>query len=257
MPACISSPNPSSGRATLRGALARDWRAMTAASAFTVAIQLSVFFLARPAAGERGAVLACLAAGAVWVALAGACLAAGGDNWLSMLLRGGIVADASAVSLLVVWLVSDCVGLRAAAEIYVIYAGSALLGVAAAAGGRTGFGRSAAAICAAVVMMLALAGPFWIGGILKAADHDTAKQIAAAAVRVNPFYSITAAVYEKTGFAWNEAKVMYDRVRQIQDYASASPRWYSAPAIHAAAAALLAAISLARRPRRPSRRRQA
>jgi len=209
-----------------------------------MAVELGAFFAARPAVGNLHATLGALAIGAAWVAVTCPALAAGGKNWLAAMLRGGIVADASALSLLVIWLVSPCVTLLAAIEIYAIYAASALLGIAVVSCARTPAGRYAAAAIAAAAVMLTLATPFWMGGILKAAGQGTRPAIAAAAVRVNPFYSITAAVFDNTSFAWNEAKIMYGKIQQIQDYASAAPRWYSAAAVHGAAAAMLAAICL-------------
>ena len=236
-----------SGRLSTRRLLADDGWAVLAATAATVTLELAVLFLARACTGELYAVLAALAVGAVWIALACPVLAAGGKTWLSAMLRGGIVADASAVMLVVVWLSSPHVAFAAAVKIYCIYAASALLGIAAVSCARTTAARYAAAVAAAVAIMLALTTPFWVGGILKAAGPEAARTIAAAAVRVNPFYSVTAAVFETANFAWNEAPIMYTRIQQIHDYATAAPRWYSAPAIHATLAALLAATNLLRR----------
>jgi hypothetical protein len=229
-----------------RSILARDGWAVLAATIATAAIELSAFFWARVLVGDLYATLGALAGGAVWVALASPVLAAGGKTWVSIMLRGGIIADASAVLLIVLWLVSPYVDLAAAAKIYCIYAASALLAVAAVSCARTTAGRYIAAVIAASAIMLAISTPFWVGGMLKAAGQDVRTALAAAAVRVNPFYSITAAVFDHAKFAWNEAKVLYDRVQEIQVYASASPRWYSAAAIHATLAALLAATNLVR-----------
>ncbi len=235
-----------------RRLLARDGWAVLAAAAATVAMQLGVYFAVRGEAGELPATLACLAAGAVWIALAAPILAAGGQSGLSSLLRGGIVADASAVTLIVLWLLSPHVVFVAAVKIYCIYAASALFGVAAVGCARTAAGKYTAAVIAAVVMMLALATPFWTGGILKAAAQQFRPAVAAVAVRVNPFYSITSAIFDKANFVWNEARIMYGSIQQIQDYATSAPRWYSSAAVHATLAAILAATNLLRAKSTPS-----
>ena len=234
-------------RPLLREILARDAPAMLAAAIATIALLLGVFFLTRARTGEPNASLAALAAGAAWVALAGSVLAAGGRTWLPAVLRGGIVADASGVALVVIWLLSPHVTFVAAIKIYCIYTACALLGVAAVCCARTAAGKYAAAVLAAAAIMLVLASPFWAGGIVRAAGRNAGPAIAAAAVHANPFYSITAAVFEQTHFSWNTAPVMYNEVQQI---GSPAPRWYSAAAIHATAAVLLAAIALMRQPER-------
>jgi hypothetical protein len=245
-PASPGGPAPPS---VLRETLARDGPAALAASLATVAVELGVYFAVRAATGELFGALACLAASAVWVAAAAPAFAADARGTLGALLRGGIVADASAVALIVLWVASPYVSLLAAVEVYLIYAAMALLAVAAVRAARSRTGRCAAAVLAAAAMMLALATPFWMGGLLRASAPPVRDWLLSAAVKVNGFYSITAAVFDRAHFVWDEARFMYGRVQQMHDYVAPSARWYSAAAVHAVAAALLAATHLVRRRR--------
>ena len=75
----------------------------------------------------------------------------------------------------------------------------------------------------------------------------------AAAVHVNPFYSIGAAVSESTRFVWHQATVMY-AITRIGDYAPAPPaRWYASVLIDLAAAVVACAACVAAGLRRTRR----
>ena len=165
---------------------------------------------------------------------------------MGAILRGGIVADAVGIGLLVLWLASDQLTFAAAVKVYLIMAAETLVGVAAVCCARGASARRLAAVLAACGLALALATPFWIGGLLHAAGRQTAQLLAFLSVRVNPFYAVTAAVFDRIGFAWDQAPFMYARVQQINDYASASPTWHSTALIHLAASALLAGVALIR-----------
>ena len=241
-----AGPTPPGGRAeagTLRKLIARDGRAVLAGGALTLVVQLGVYVLGVAGGAPRmQAALATLAASVVWVALAAPVLGATGRDALGALLRGGIVADASAVTLLVLWLGGPHVTFAAAVKVYCILAAMSLAGIAACRLGRSSAGRHILAVVAAAAILTTAASPFWIGGAIRTAPPATARRIVATGVYANPFYCVTAALSEQTRFVWHQASVMY-RLTRIGDYAPAPAAcWYASAAIHAAAAALLAGV---------------
>ncbi len=244
---------PPSGPGGLRRILARDGPPVLAASAVTVAAELAVYLAAVGAgSGRTHAVLATLAVTVVWVALAAPVLAASGADTLAGLLRAGCLADASAVTLVVLWLACPQVTLGGAAKIYCILAAMVLLAVAVSRSAGSPAARYALALAAAAAFMITLAGPWWLGGAMRASTQETAESIVAAGVYVNPFYAVTAAISGGTRFVWHEAAVMY-RITRFGDYAAAPPPvWYAPALIHLAAAVLVAAVAgaLHRRRRR-------
>jgi len=247
------------GRAPVSaGALIRrDGWAVLCISSATIAVELGVYAIGLAAGASRlGATLACLGATALWVALTAGLFAARGDDALAMLLRGGTVADASAVTLMVLWLDSPFVTLVAAVKIYCTLLAMALLGIAAAGIRRRPAGRYAGAVVSAAVMFAALTTPFWTGGLLAATAGELRQDVVRWAVMVNPFYCITAAVAEQTAFTWHQAPMLYELTR-IGDYAAPPPpAWYAAAWRFAAVALILllarAGVSVASRRRRPA-----
>lgn len=229
---------------------------MLAAVAATLAVELGLYLAARLAgAGPRDATVATLAATAVWVALACPVLAAGAKGAISALLRGGIVADASAVALLVLWAVGrlapgegECLSFLAAVEIYCIVLAMALVGVAGARCGRTPTGRYVAGVVAAVAMTALLATPFWITGPALAVEGAARRLVVSAAVFFNPFYSMTSAVADRVRFVWHHTGAVYD-LSALSDFGAPPVPWYSAVAIYLPLAGILAATHLIRRPR--------
>jgi len=233
-----SSPGrpPASAGALVR----REGWVVLGISIATIAVELGVYGGGLAAGTSRlGATLACLAATTLWVALTAGVFAAGGGDALTTLLRGGIVADASAVALLVLWRLSPFVTLIAAVKIYCTLLAMALLGVSAAGLWRRPAGRYAGAAVSAVVMFAALATPFWTGGLLAAATGQLRQDVVRWAVLVNPFYCVTAAVAEQAAFTWHHAPILYTLTR-MGDYAAPPPPvWYAAAWRFAAAALVL------------------
>jgi len=251
MPATDNSDAADAPRqGVIRTLLARDGWAVLAAGAVTVAAELGVLLIGRAGgASPRAAVLAALATMTLWVALSAPALAAGGRSGLSALLRGGIVVDASAVTLLILWLTTPYVTLVAALQIYCILAAVALACIAAVRCFRRPLGQAAAAVAAATVLAGALATGFWTGGLLRAAGGAALRPAVTAAVVVNPFYSILSAVAEEVRFVWHQAPVMY-RLTRIGDYAAPPPvHWTTAVVVYGALAGMLAAAHLLRRAR--------
>lgn len=234
-----------------RALLARDGKAVLAAAAATLLVEAAVFVLAR--AGHvpvREASLGALMASCVWVALAAPVLAAAPDGALSSLLRGGIVADASAVTLIVLWLAGPTVTLLSAAKVYCTFAAMALLAIGVVRCGRTARTRFALAVIVSVVLMAACATPLWIGGLLASAGAQRSGRILAAGLNANPVYSIASATAAEARFVWHQTAVMY-RLTWVTDYAPPPVAWYACPAVYLPAAAAFGVLAWLRRRARP------
>lgn len=242
-PAALGGESP-------KGIFARHGWAVLTISAVTVTVELGVYLLAMACgAGPRNATLAGIVTIAVWLALAGPAMSAGGRSAIGVLIRGVVVADASAITLVALWGAGPYITLGAAARIYCTCAGMALFAASAVTCARSVAGRCAAAVAGAAVLSTAMATPLWIGGLLRSVDHATSQTIAAWALYINPVYSMASGVAKSTGFVWHQEPVMYG-ITRIGDIAAAPPvPWYSAPVIYGGAAGVLGAISLMRRRR--------
>ena len=253
-------PDPPSRRAALpsgavRRVLARDGWCMLAAGLATLAAEIGTYLLGvLGGAGQEQAALASLAVAAVLLALACPVLAASGKDGVASLLRAAAVADASAVTLIVLWLSAPFVTFLGAAKAYCTFAAVALLSASVVRWAPRPAARYAVAVATAIVLLAALATPFWIGGLLEAVTDASARTITACAVHANPFYSITAAIVEQTEFVWHQHAVMlYRHVDKIGHFHAPALRWYSAPLIYGSLAGLLAAARLLRRRRKRNR----
>ncbi len=230
--------------AGVKGFFADNAWAVGAAAIATVVVELGVFAVAKAwQMPSLHVALASLAACVLWVVLATPILAASGRTALGALVRGGIVADASCVTVLVLWACCDEITILAALETYCILAAVTLAAVAVTRLARTPAGRYTWAVLASAVMLAVLAGPFWIGGPIRTAPYAVAENTVAAAVYANPFYAVTACLTESSRFVWHQNAVLY-RVSRIGDYGSAPPLlWYPAVLIHLSVAGILAAVA--------------
>ncbi|HAU36402.1 MAG TPA: hypothetical protein DCX07_01625 [Phycisphaerales bacterium] len=249
-----SSDRESNRPGFLRALLARHGAPVLAAAGATLGIVLGLYGLGLWAgAGDRMALLASLAGATLWVALASGVLAAGAEDGLGAVLRGGVTADAAAVALLVLWALSPRLGFVPALEVYCTLAAVSLAGVAASRLASRRSGRLAAGVAAAIVLALALSTPFWMGGILQAVGTDAQRRVALLAVYGNPFYSVASAVAADADFAWQQSGVLY-RITRLGDYVPvpACP-WYAATVIYGLLAGILAAVGvLTRKSRHPA-----
>ena len=226
-----------------------DGPAVLVAATATIIVELGAFALARwRGAGSAAAMLTMLAVSTVWVAMASPTMAAGGQRIISSWLRGGVVADASAVALVVGWLAAPEMTFLAAVKVYCIFAAVCLAGTAVVAIGRTSAGRYALAVTVAVVLMIALASPVWLGGPAGYLGPDGRQTLALAAVRANPFFGVTAALSDSGQYVWPEMSVMYG-MTALGDSIPLPPVGWRWPVIVylAAAAAGLGASLLRRR----------
>jgi len=182
-------PGSTSGvvdRVSIRDFCAHHVWVAAAACIVTISVELGVFAVAIAGDMSRMHVaLAVLAICVLWVAIATPALAASGRTAMGALFRGGIVADASLVSLLVLWACCDEVTGLGALKIYCVLAALALAGVAVTRLARSSAGRYICAVLASVVLRGVLAGPFWIGGPIRGARRETAEHLVAVAVYGN------------------------------------------------------------------------
>ena len=243
---------------------AREVWIVIAAAGATLAIQNGIYAASAASIWPREAVLTTLAASILWIAVSAGTLAAGAATSLRAVLRAAAVADASAVTLIVLCLAARdptsghrYVPIVGALKIYCTYAAVALAAAAAVRCARSPAGRAAAGVLVAAPRRAALATPLWSGGIrnppARAGQSARTEGITfiGEALSFNPFYSITSAVADRTGFVWHQAPLMY-RITAVGDIVAPPPvRWYAAPIRYAGAALLLAAVALLRHTLRP------
>ena len=253
MPEHASPPDPAPAKGvSLRSLLTENGWAMAVLAVATMGIGLGAFLLAR----GSDAVGAALAASVVWVALACPLTSSAPRDVWGALLRGGTVVDASAVTLLCLWVFArgsagdPYVTFAAAAKAYCVLLGVGLAGIAGARLGTTPPSRCAWAIVTAAVLLAATATPFWAGGLLLALPRAAQDRAAAWAVTINPFYAVTSTIAPETKFAWNEARLMY-RITVIgEDIPAPSGKWQATSLLWVGVAILLAATHLVRSRRR-------
>jgi hypothetical protein len=183
---------------------------------------------------------ACLIFTGVWVALGSAIFAAGPRSALSGLLRGGCVADATAVLLVVLWLCTPAVTFYSAVKLYCIYASVALCSIAIARCASTVRFRYLGAVAAGVFLTGLQAGLFWLPGLLQLAPTDYKSTLAGFGLRANPLYGVFSAIAEESGFVWHYAEVMYRITPLGEDIAVPPVHWYEPMVVHLAIAAVFA-----------------
>lgn len=240
-------------RFALRDLLGGSYAALVLLALATLAAELGVYFLARGAdVSPVTALASTLAVCAVWTALACPAAAAGAPGEYSALFRAAIPADASAVTLLVLWpLARDAQGplltFAAVAEMYLILAAIALFSVAAVRLPRSPAGRQAAAVIVAVLLVAACASPFWTGGLVERLPAPAAGEVLSASVYANPFYGMTAASVERTRFLWYEWGLVYSNLTSYAPYPMPPLQWHPPALFYGALALLLGLAQIVRR----------
>ena len=210
-------------------------------------MQLSVFLLPQArGVAARTAVPPSLIIAGVWVALASAIFSAGPRSTMSGLLRGGSVADATAVLLVVLWLCTPEVTFLSAVKLYCIYASVALCSIAAARCASSLRFRYLWAAAGSAFLAALQGGLFWLPGLLQFLPADCRPAIAGMGLRANPLYGAFSAIADKSGFVWHYAEVMYRITPLGEDIAVPPVQWYEPMAVHLAIAGILAASWLLR-----------
>ncbi len=241
----------------IRTLVVQDGAAAIFAVVATLVVQLGTYVAVLAAgAGDKNAVLATMAVSALWIALASPLLAAGSPSVIGAFLRGGIAADASAITLLILWITAKdaqtnlpIITFVAAIKCYCTLAAVALAGIAIVRCPRLSISRHVLAVTVAIVFVLILAGPIWIGGLLAG---DSREIVVSAAVYANPFYSMTAAMVEQTGFVWHVSEIMYS-ITRVGDYISPPQNpWLAATIIYLSTAILASSLGVTLRRFRPA-----
>jgi hypothetical protein len=227
--------------------LKRDGWPVVGIVAATAAAQLGVFLLPQTCGvSARMAIPASLIMAGVWVALASAIFAAGPHSTISGILRGGSVADATAVLLVVLWLSAPEVTFLSAVKLYCIYASVALCSIAAARCASSLRFRYLGAVAGAACLSALQGVLFWLPGLLQLVPTDYKTVVAGMGLRANPLYGVFSAISDKSGFVWHYADVMYRITPLGEDIAVPPVQWYEPMAVHLAIAGILAASWLLR-----------
>ena len=238
---------------SLRSLLACQGAAVIASAAATFAVIVGFYAAACVSGAPSGnCILAALAAGTIWTAVASPIMSAGAAGALASAMRLAAVVDTAGVSLLVIWLcgrvgIGGGVGFVAAVKIYCVWAVMALAGFAAVFLARSAAGRYAIGVAAGLVGLLAAASPFWTNGIVEHVDAQTRQAVVTAAVQCNPFYAVMASVVDQTRLVWHQAPVLYDITRIGQYNAPAPAMWHPFVIRCGALALFLAACAVIRR----------
>jgi hypothetical protein len=175
--------------------------------------------------------MAFLAVAVLWCGIAPACFATGGETAWSRVIRGGCVADATCISLLVVWLVPQggaSLDFMAVVKLYCICASMAIAACAAVSIFRSAAKRCAAAVLTAVFFMVLLTSPLIVNARLEnlPSDSEAYRRTAAMSVGINPFFAACDAVVERTGFHWSTAEWMYTHTSLGESAAPGEVGWY-------------------------------
>ena len=213
----------------------------------TAAVQLCVFLLPQAyGVSARMAIPASLIITGVWVALASAIFAAGPRSTISGILRGGSVADATAVLIVALWLCTPEVTFLSAVKLYCIYASVSLCAIAAARCAASLRFRYLGAVTGAALLTALQGGLFWLPGLLQLLPTAQKAAVAGMGLRANPLYGVFSAIADKSGFVWHYAEVMYRITPLGEDIAVPPVQWYEPMVVHLAIAGILAASWLVR-----------
>ena len=224
----------------------RQWWSVVWIGAATIAIEAVAYVGVRGAGGSsRSAALAVLAVSAVWMAIP--VFASGGRRAFDMLVRGGVVADATGASLLGLWLVCPVFGFLSAIKVYAVLASMALAGMAVVCWARSDRGKLIVAAVVAVATLAALTTPFWGNGLLLALDGSARQSTATGLVAVNPAFSLASATARDLRWVWNEAPLMYRLTVLGQVVPTPVVAWYVTPLIWLGVAAVATPIAVWRR----------
>lgn len=255
-PTNANSPSPLSAGPEL-GPLRRELAPGLAIVAATLVVEMGVFFLACGwGLGLRQSASAALMTAAVWTALAAPIFAAGARGALRSLLRAGLVADATLLTLLVIWAWWNRQASQTGPlgemtfisilEVYCTFVAMTVLAAGVVNCQRRAAGRHIVAAIVAACMMLALASPLWAGGLIAATDGVARAAVADMAVWLNPFYSITAPLIGSFNYVIHQEGIMY-QLTLIGDYVAAPDcPWFIATAIYLPLGIILLVVAKAR-----------
>jgi hypothetical protein len=241
------------------GPLRKELAPALAIVALTLAVEMGVFFLACGSGlGLRQSASAALMTAVVWTALAAPIFAAGACGALRSLIRAGLVADATLLGLLAVWVWWNRhlgqtgelaeMTFTSILEVYCTFAAMTVLSAGAVNCSRRPAGRYIVAAFVGACMMLALASPLWTGGLIAATDGTARAFVAGMAVWLNPFYSITTPLIDSLNYVIHQEGVMY-QLTLLGDYVAAPAcPWFTATSIYLPLGIILLLVGRARPP---------
>ncbi len=231
---------------------ASDGGAVCIAALLTVIVELGAWGALRlmGLSADR-AVLATLAMMVVWVPIAAAAWATGGTDLGRCCLRGGEMADASAIALIVFWL-TGAISFVAAAKVYCILMAVALFACAIVSVSRRVNRRVVLAGVVSLVVLVTLASPVWLSGSASTMSQESIRPLTVWAVRANAYFATTEAIADRINFVWIDSGLMY-RMTPLGDRL-ALPRtdWYWPVAIFLPIAAIIGATGILYRRIRPA-----
>ena len=188
---------------------ARDGVAVCVAAAMTIVVEVGLWALLRAkGVSPDRAVLTTLAAMSLWVPVAASAWAVGGATVGSCLLRGGEMADASAVALIVFWL-TGAISFVAAAKLYCIFMAVAILASAIVSLSCRVERRVILVGVATVVCLLLLASPVWLAGPAGVMPESPLRSLTVWSATLNPFFAVADAISADIPFVWTDRPVMY------------------------------------------------
>lgn len=242
MPDMLDLPSPPS-----------PWRrnglVMILASLATLAVGCGTLAGARSAGvpGPTATMLTLLVA-TVWIGLACAPLAAGAQEWFGAMLRGGLMADVSVITLLAVWAWGGgIIGLAEGVKIYLIWAALAVVLSLGPQLGSTTASRGGIAVGLTLINALAMSSLFWSAGLLGALGEAGRQTALKCILWPNPLIGIVSLVGPSTRFVWAERPVMYSITRMGQDFPTPAVNWWLPLLIWSILAAGLTGWLMARR----------
>ena len=227
------------------GAARGGWRefvrgnlvAVTFAVLSTVAVQLGVLLSARRSLGEPGATALTLGASLLWLMIAAPILSATGRTAFEGVCRGGAVADASLV-VVIVLAAGEGLSAAGAVKIYLVWAGVALAGSATARMAGSARMRRVAASAAVLAGVILAAAPFWANGAILATRSPSRERLASLSAGVSGAY-VTFMCMDDVDVVWTEKPILYGHTVLGRDVQFAPPAWWATAAGYGAASAAI------------------
>ncbi len=233
----IQLPDTSESPQTFRGRFWSEAPAVLTIMIVTILVELGTFIVGRCYGSSFGnSLLGALGVSVLWCAIAPGAVSVTGRGLMSTFVRGGIVADSTAISMLVLWIIGygqpGGLNFLGVMKIYCICVPLVLVSVGCVAIVKTPVGRSVAALIAVVFLTLALASPLLINPWI--VDGGSAGEtLGSWAVRVNPFFAVCDAVVMQTGFIWRQGELMYEWSQLGEAVIPPPVEWYQTALLYA------------------------
>ncbi len=210
----------------------RNSRAIISAVVVTVVVEVGAYIIFRIIPSAVGSVVPALLVSLLWILISSPIFSAGGGTLLDGLIRGGAVADATGVLLIILAVAQKEVTVMGAVKIYLIVCSIVVLESLVVRLGRGGNSRHILAGVIILLMVAVTAGPFWTNGIILSVPRGQGQRIAFFVRAANPVFATTDCLAGQQGFVWNERPVLYDYSVLGRDVPSQPVPWYITCAIY-------------------------